>query len=332
MYQVQKLPISQISIKTGMSKATISRRLNKFNIPTRRITKPSKRIEALIIKEYTDGNSVRKVGKILNLSNNIIFNCLKRNSILRTKSEAIATIDGSWGDIEIEILTKLFYDTKLIDIKNRFFPDRTLMALSNKVLRLGLYKGHRSESYRNNANALGNKHTEETKKKISKAHKGKIISQGVRDKMSKACVGKKRSKEFAVNASTLMINQWKNPEFAKKMAKAFNLKPNKKEIELYGILNKVCPEEYKFVGNGGIVIDGLIPDFININGQKKIIEFFGDYWHSEEITKGNYRRSETGRKAIFAGYGYKTLVIWQSEFERLTENDIKEKIIKFNNL
>lgn len=71
----------------------------------------------------------------------------------------------------------------------------------------------------------------------------------------------------------------------KKVIKSNNLKPNKKEKLLTKLLNKILPNEYKYVGSGKIIIGSFIPDFININGQKKIIEFFGDYWHKNTQEK-----------------------------------------------
>ena len=39
--------------------------------------------------------------------------------------------------------------------------------------------------------------------------------------------------------------------------------------------------EYDFVGDGKIMIGTKNPDFINIK-IKKIIEVFGDYWHTKK--------------------------------------------------
>ena len=66
------------------------------------------------------------------------------------------------------------------------------------------------------------------------------------------------------------------------------------------------------------LIDGKTPDWININGQKLIIEYFGNHWH--ELSE------EEERIKFFAKYGYRTLIIWASEFYRnkdLVKNKIK---------
>jgi len=87
--------------------------------------------------------------------------------------------------------------------------------------------------------------------------------------------------------------------------------PNKSEKLLNKILQKVFPNEYKFVGNGKMIIGEFCPDFININGQKKIIELYGDYWHRpSKFGERNKRRLNTYKK-----YGYKTLIIWEHELK-----------------
>ena len=85
------------------------------------------------------------------------------------------------------------------------------------------------------------------------------------------------------------------------------------------MINDICLNEYKFVGDGKIFIAGFVPDFININGQKKIIELYGDYWHKDTQEKDKYRID------TFKKYGYDTLVIWEHELKDLekTRNKIR---------
>lgn len=103
---------------------------------------------------------------------------------------------------------------------------------------------------------------------------------------------------------------WKNnPEHSKQRIKAM-LKfsfPNKTELWLESLLEDIFPGEWKFVGDGQIVISGKCPDYINVNGQKKIIELWGDYWHRGE--------NPDDRKDVFKPFGYETLVIWEHELK-----------------
>lgn len=89
------------------------------------------------------------------------------------------------------------------------------------------------------------------------------------------------------------------------------------------MLNKLLPNQYKFVGNGKLIIGGFVPDFVN-NEHNKIIEHYGDYWHNrEDRIKRDKRRLITYKKA-----GYKTLIIWQYELKDL--DNLKNKILEFS--
>lgn len=103
--------------------------------------------------------------------------------------------------------------------------------------------------------------------------------------------------------------------------------PNNPEKILIILLNEITSNDYQFVGDGRIWITNFNPDFINTNGQKKIIELYGDYWHNRpEAKKRNKLRIRTYKK-----YGYSTLIVWQHELKdlenvasRIMEFDLKE--------
>ncbi|MCK9597295.1 DUF559 domain-containing protein [Candidatus Pacearchaeota archaeon] len=122
------------------------------------------------------------------------------------------------------------------------------------------------------------------------------------------------------------IDRWKDDKYREKQIKlilnSFNTKPNKPETILNNLLNTLFTNKYKFVGNGQIIISGFCPDFINCNGQKKIIELFGDYWHR------NTQERDKLRLETYKKHGYDTLVIWECELGNI--NKVIKKIIKFN--
>lgn len=82
-------------------------------------------------------------------------------------------------------------------------------------------------------------------------------------------------------------------------------RPNKTEEKLTILIQENFPNEFKFVGDGSVVIEGLNPDWINCNGKKLIIELFGEPWHKKEEAD---KRINT-----FSKYGFKTLIIWWKE-------------------
>ena len=163
----------------------------------------------------------------------------------------------------------------------------------------------------------------------------------------KACTGKlieyAKSETHRVAQSEVARKLWQNPEFRakriatqkkiwrandfevmKKMMLANCISPNKPETSVLNILNELYPNEWKFTGDGQVIIDGLNPDFVNTNGKKLIIEVFGNYWHRQNVKP--YRVNE-GRVDVYAQYGYKTLIIWEHE----TKNPevLRRKILEF---
>lgn len=114
-------------------------------------------------------------------------------------------------------------------------------------------------------------------------------------------------------------------EAKEKIRKALSIpgnRPNKYETILNSFLQENFPGEWKYVGNGEVIINRKNPDFININGKKAIIELWGDFFHRGQNPKD--------REKIFKEYGYKTLVIWASEIMKKPELLIPkiEKILK----
>lgn len=146
------------------------------------------------------------------------------------------------------------------------------------------------------ASRKGRKHTEETKKKMS---------------------GKSRA-----------LRQ--DPEFIKKCIMAARRGQTKPEIKMQELLNRLYPGEYKYTGDGSFSIDGLNPDFVNVNGQKKIIEVFGIYFHDPKFSnrKIPYRSTYDGRKKVFSDFGYETLIIWDEEMKDMEK--VKRKVRGFH--
>ena len=167
----------------------------------------------------------------------------------------------------------------------------------------GNHKGQSEESNRKRSQTLMNRKVSfETRQKQSKALKGRKFSKNSRDLMRKAG-----------------ILRWDNIDFQSKMLKAFNLKPNKPEQFLIKLLEILYPNDWRYVGDFQFWLGGKNPDFMNVNGQKKLIELYGDYWHKDD--------NPQDRIDHFKQYGFDTLVIWQSEFESLER--VKFRIHRF---
>lgn len=203
----------------------------------------------------------------------------------------------------------------------------------------GEMKGERNPMY-------GKHHSKESKRKMRKGH---TMPKDFGEILRRAKTGRKHSKKhpstkhskkhimpkgFGERQSKLRKKSWQNPEYREKTLKAMfaarDSRPTKPEKKLRRGLNKLFPGEYKYVGDGSIFIGYKNPDFININGQKKVIEMFGNYWHSEEVTGRTKQQEENQRIRHFAKYGFKTLIVWEREL--LNIQRLKRKLIRFDGI
>lgn len=182
-----------------------------------------------------------------------------------------------------------------------------------------------------------------TRIKISEAIKkrghpmlGKHCSEITKDKISIAEIGKKLSDEAKAKISAISKRCWANLEWAERNIKASHRSQRRKQTKpekmLEVILGEILPNEYKYVGSSGeVVIAGVLPDFINVNGKKKIIESFGDWWHGEKRTGKTKEQVEAERIMGFKGYGFSCLILWENEIKNEYRRDeLVNRILAFN--
>lgn len=108
---------------------------------------------------------------------------------------------------------------------------------------------------------------------------------------------------------------WKiTPENRIKMLKALHIRPTKPERRLAEII-RLNDLPFKYVGNGSFLIGKLNPDFVSTNHVRKVIEFFGDFWHrNDSHLNGNYRTEEV-RREYFKAKAYAMMVIRNEDFQ-----------------
>lgn len=99
-----------------------------------------------------------------------------------------------------------------------------------------------------------------------------------------------------------------------------NIKPTRPER----ILNDITPKSVRYVGDGNKWIKlengrNKNPDFI-VDGQKKIIEVFGNYWHKNDNSQHLVD--------LYIQVGLKCLVIWENEIYKNPEQ-VKERFGNF---
>lgn len=145
-------------------------------------------------------------------------------------------------------------------------------------------------------NGLNRKHSKETKQKMSQTRTEKGLSAGDRNPM-------------------------RREECLRRWIASNRISPNKCELQLEKILNDVVPGEYQINTRGEVsIIDGAIPDFVSVGSVKRLVEFYGDYWHCGE--------DEQKRIDRFRKFGYDTLIIWEREFA--DEDKLRQRIVSFS--
>lgn len=154
-----------------------------------------------------------------------------------------------------------------------------------------------------------------------KSRKGTHQSESHIENMKNAITGKKRSQKSIANYKIAAKRRCEeNQEYWKALRKSLNLRPNKQEKKLGSILQNLLPNEYKYVGDFSFILGGKCPDFMNINGKKKLIELYGSYWHRDD--------NPQDRINFFKQFGFDTLIVWEGELR--DKNSLNVKLKKFH--
>lgn len=127
--------------------------------------------------------------------------------------------------------------------------------------------------------------------------------------------------------------RWADPEYKDRVVgailKGMNKKPNKDETKLTEVLNEYFPNEWDYIGDGKLRINGKNPDFKH-KYLPYIIESFGDHWHNPNENKSlKQHQTEKGRIEFLANLGYKTLILWEKEIKGSPKSILANKIKDF---
>lgn len=172
----------------------------------------------------------------------------------------------------------------------------------------------------------GKRHSKETIEKMSETKIGKKMSLEARKNMRE-----KRKEQWLNPDYRKMMSQshkklWEDPEYVRRMMTVLHTRPNKPEKELDKLIHQVT-DDFKYNGDfsQGITIGGKIPDFVNCNGKKQVIELFGDAFHNPEkaFIEVDMKKTYQGTMSHYKKYGFNCLIIWDYEL-RESENIIKK--------
>jgi hypothetical protein len=101
----------------------------------------------------------------------------------------------------------------------------------------------------------------------------------------------------------LMKNVWSNKEYKDKtiraILKGLIKRPTSLEKQMIDVIKR-NNLPYKYVGDGSFLIGFKNPDFVNVNGEKKLIEVGNVFHHQNDYIEK--------RKSYFAKYGWKSYI------------------------
>jgi hypothetical protein len=139
------------------------------------------------------------------------------------------------------------------------------------------------------------------------------------------------SPEFRDRRSQISKDNWQDPEYVKKTMEGKNLgkgniqSPNKGEVEFWLWVHSFRPDSIIF-NKEWIQEARLTPDFLVV-GKKKVIEYFGSYWHDPSMGQPGYDCLREEEYYIrYKKAGLELFIVWSDE---LYMEDIKKKLEEF---
>lgn len=155
-----------------------------------------------------------------------------------------------------------------------------------------------------------------TKSQEEKKRRALAISEGVTRQWASY---PEEVKKLIIAKMAIKVKQWwaslspedKLKEIAKRVIPSrlvcSNKRPTDPELAVQEYLDSKYPNEWRYNGyaNEKIIIGTKVPDFVNINGKKQVLEVFGVYWHKIDEVES--------LKAYYAKYGFDCIIIWENE-------------------
>jgi len=322
LYWNKKLSMRQIARKFGIGYNSVYKRMKRENIQIRTSKEGSKLNPGKLTEKGRKSLSESTIKKnqealqdpryikqmLINLKN-------ARNNITEESIKKMGEKNSfTWLDDYKHEIIKLYKNgdsTEKIGKKFNVCRSVILRLLKKWKIKINPWEGiekvrtlEKEETWLNKRN-----------KNIGKSNKGKIMSESTNLKNSE--IHKKL---------------WENEDFAKRMFKSFQVKPNIPEKVIIKLLKK-NNLPFHYVGDGKSWINGKNPDFISTNGEKKVIEMHGRAFHDPNSKRGKvveipHYKTEKGTIEHYEKNGYSCLVIWDNELD--DQNKVLNKIQNFS--
>lgn len=189
-----------------------------------------------------------------------------------------------------------------------------------------IYRAFKEHGIESRGTGTGGKHTEAAKKKMSDSIKRLWKGDEYLAKMKAS--HQNYSEEYRQKKRETTKKLWKDEAYIKNVLSGINRKPTKPERKLDEILQKYFPNEWRYNGDFsmGITIGGKIPDFVNVNGKKQVIEVFSVY-HDEKFLRKHFKeeiawhRTEFGTLATYSQCGFECIIFWERKLNQKNAED-----------
>ncbi len=246
------------------------------------------------------------------------ISCLGYRNTPETKVKISLGVKNSYTvelrEVRRQAMLKRYSNPNEIELQSQ----RMKLAMNRPEVKTNISNGQkrRTKNPRHWANMhkvrKGFKSTDETKEKVRLATLGNSSHLGHKHPPEAIETMRRKRKEYWETTPN-------RDEHIGKIIASSHVKPNNCELELLRLFNEVAPNEWDYVGDGQFILAGKNPDLMCVNGKKQVAELFGDYYHRGEDPEE--------RMNLFALYGYKTLIIWESELKE--PEKVLNKIVEF---
>ena len=160
-------------------------------------------------------------------------------------------------------------------------------------------------------------HTEEHNKQVSQKLLGRTKTPETCARIAAATRLRWQDPEYRkAHLDPLMGTPEKKAEWQKAIRGGQKKHPNRNELKVQGYLDRLFPDEYKFVGNDeNYEINNRYPDHLNISGQRKVILAHGVHWHGNDDIRIVIQQ--------YADAGYDCLFMWEHENKDVVLSEAK---------
>lgn len=212
--------------------------------------------------------------------------------------------------------------------KHRFWRNPEYRKKTTEAIQ----KKHRSREMRDKKSKVGKRlwKNPKFKAKMSRIQKELWKKPEHRTKISNGRRRMWQNPEYRSKMTEERKRRWRDPEYKQRVIRASRKSLVKKPTEPEQIVIELIERydlPFQYTGDGEVIIDGLNPDFIHNNGERKAIEVFGRVFHNPEESFFDvpWKQQYWGKILEYKKRGYNCLILWEDE----TKEDMLEKIREF---